>query len=185
MSSLSEVVEYVKISKAPGEWEYIFDSSGTNSVVPGAVGVYPVAYVDGLWRTDTGYLELYWNQIRAYNSDGGCILEESAARLDVNLTLYYPQVEYSLPEPECSNADEMIARARSICGNEYINFYNDTLAMAAPYRTSVSDDEWQNYGVEIRFNRLNLLNPLKGDGTIHDAPVTFTKPYGSTELTVH
>jgi hypothetical protein len=174
------VLEYAKIAKMPGEWEYILDDSGMNAIVPGWTGGNPVGYVDGLWRTDTGYLDLYWNQIAANNNTDECVLEEKIARAGIVVNLYYPDYDAT-----CSNADEIIARARSLCDNEYQKLYSDTLAMAAPYLSTIGDDEWQNYGIEVRYSRLNLLNPLKGDGTIYDSPVTFTKPYGSTELIVH
>lgn len=179
------VVEYVKISRAPGEWKYVFDASGANGITGrGSFGNPPV-YYDGLWRTDTGYPELFWSQIAAHNGRDECILEEKVARPDIVVRLDYPKAEGSSPEPNCPNADEIMDRVRSLCSNEYVNFYNDTLAMAAPHLPAIYNGEWQNYGIEIRYNILNLLNPKKGDGTIYDSPVTFTKAYGSDELIIH
>jgi hypothetical protein len=43
---------------------------------------------------------------------------------------------------------------------------------------------WVNYGFELRVNRLVAYPWKRGDGVVHDAPVTFTREYGSSELVV-
>ncbi len=183
--NMSGVIEYIKIAKAPGVWEYVFDDSGMNSIAPGVSIGNPAVYTYRLWRTHTGYVDFFPGQIAADDGVDECNLLESIYTPDIDVNLYYPVLDVYPHEPNCPNDDEIMERARSLCNNEYTEFYHETLAMAAPYLPILHNDEWQNYGIEIRFNFISLLQHLRGDGTIYNGPVTFTKPYGSTKLIVH
>ena len=83
--------------------------------------------------------------------------------------------------PECPNADEIRAEAAALCAS-YDRLYHDSLVMNLPYLDTIFNAPWQEYGFEIRLNKLIVVAPKTGDGVIFDGPVTFTRNYGSSEV---
>jgi len=177
------LVDYFKVSPARGEWKYLHDSSGANSVEGGGTVSYPAGYSEGLWTYETGYYMDEFHKLWGIeNPIGQCTPEVwTDGGPYVNIALLYSVADHI---PECPNAEDMLATGRAYCAS-YGNFYNQTLSANAPYLPLMYDGSWKDYGFELRLNRLVARSPKRGDGVIYDGPVTFTKDYGSTDLIVH
>jgi len=175
------LVDYLKVATAPGEWMYVYDSSGINpDGGEGGIG-YPAAYKEGLFGYGTGYRDLYWGLGSVENNLGECFLDEwDGSRPRVQIRLYYAVPGHV---PECPNAEDLRATGRAYCAS-YGEFFNQMVSDNVPYLPLMYSDDWQNYGFELRLNRLVAFPARRGDGVIYDSPVTFTREYGSTDLVV-
>jgi hypothetical protein len=175
------LVDYFKVSTAAGEWEYVYDSSGLNPD-GGEGGIpYPPSYKEGLWGYGTGQVQQYRDLGSAENYISQCSLEEWASGPPhVSINLYYSIQDHV---PECPNADDLLATGRAYC-DSYGSYFNQALSANVPYLPLMYNDDWQNYGFELRLNRLVAFPAKRGDGVIYDNPVTFTREYGSSDLVV-
>jgi hypothetical protein len=175
------LVDYLKVSTAPGEWVYVYDASGLNpDGGEGGVG-YPASYREGLFGYGTGYRDLYWSLGSVENNPGECFLDEwDGSRPRASIHLYYAVPGHV---PECPNADDLLATGRAYCSS-YGAFFNQMVSDNVPYLPLMYSDDWRNYGFELRVNRLVAFPARRGDGVIYDSPVTFTREYGSTDLLV-
>jgi hypothetical protein len=175
------LVDYLKVSTGPGKWAYVYDSSGINPDEGwGGIGC-PASYREGLWHPGTGFIERYRGLGAAANYLDQCVLEEwSGSRPQVWVALLY---DADSNVPDCPNDEDILGRARSYCA-AYADFFSRTLTENAPYIPLLFSDGWRDYGFELRLNRLVAFPARSGNGVIYDGPVTFTRNYGSTELTV-
>ncbi len=185
-SSAGVTVESFRIETAPGEWSYLFDISGLNRDDGRAHAGYPVSYNEGLFGSETGYMGAYHALGAGANRHQQCVFEDSVpATPDTVINLYYDRVgDPPQWQPECVNADSIIALAEGYC-DSYLEFYYYSLKEAQPYLPALYNSEWAKFGFEVKFARLIAANPARGDGVIYDGPVTIVKPYGSNDVTAY